>query len=62
MSVSEVQKKLRLRHLVITDMPVEQVDVPVEFDEAGLQELTNLDSKIHIQGKLVPNHYLSESS
>jgi hypothetical protein len=49
LSVSEVQAKLRLRHLVITGMPMEQV---IEFDEAGLQELTHLDSKIPIQGEL----------
>jgi hypothetical protein len=47
MSTSEVQDRLRLHHLVITGMPTEAV----EFDETGLQELTNLESKVHIQGE-----------
>jgi hypothetical protein len=47
MSTAEVQNKLRLRHLVITGMDTEEV----EFDESGLQELTNLESKVHIQGE-----------
>ena len=51
LSVAEVQTILRLQHIVITDIPTEQDDMPVQFDEAGLQELTNLDSKIHIQGE-----------
>ena len=49
LSASEVQSKLAVRHLVITHIPME-LDETVEFNEAGLQELTNLDSKIHIQG------------
>jgi len=51
LTVSEVQAKLHLHHLVITGMPL-QGDTPIEFDEVGLQELTNLDSKIHIQDRL----------
>jgi hypothetical protein len=51
LSVSETQAKLQLRHLVITGVPTEQADMPIRFDEAGLQELTNLDSKIQIQGE-----------
>jgi len=51
LTVSEVQAKLHLHHLVITGMLL-QGDTPIEFDEVGLQELTNLDSKIHIQARL----------
>ena len=47
MSAAEIQGCLRERHMVITGMPTE----PVEFDEFGLQELTNLDTKIHIHGE-----------
>jgi hypothetical protein len=58
LSVSEVQTILRLRHIVITDVPTDLDDMPVQFDEAGLQELMNLDSKVHIQGE---SHGLSET-
>jgi hypothetical protein len=51
LSVSETQTKLELRHLVITGVPTEQDETRVQFDEAGLQVLTNLDSKIPIQGE-----------
>jgi hypothetical protein len=51
LSVSETQMKLQLHHLVITGVPTEQDDMPIRFDEAGLQVLTNLDSKIPIQGE-----------
>jgi hypothetical protein len=51
LSASEVQSKLSLRHLVITDVPSEYGETPIEFNEAGLQVLTNMDSKIHIQGE-----------
>ena len=47
MSTSEVQERLRQRHLVITGMPMD----PVDFDEHGLQELTNLESKVPFQGE-----------
>jgi hypothetical protein len=47
MSTAEVQGCLRLHHLVITGMPTEVV----EFDESGLQALTNLESKVHFHGK-----------
>jgi hypothetical protein len=47
MSTSEVQERLRQRHLVITGMPMD----PVDFDERGLQELTNLESKVPFQGE-----------
>lgn len=47
MTTSEVQNRLRYRHLVITGMDTEEV----KFDESGLQELTNLESKVHIQGE-----------
>jgi hypothetical protein len=50
LSVAEAQAKFRLRHLLITDVPSE-LEEPIQFDEAGLQELTNWDSKIHIHGK-----------
>jgi len=54
MSVEAVQSLHRDRHLAITDFPTEQV-VPtdqVDFDEAGLQLLTNLEAPIEFQGKL----------
>lgn len=47
MTTQEVQGYLRYRHLLITGMPTEAV----EFDEAGLQELTNLQSKVHFHGE-----------
>ena len=47
LSTSEVQEKLRLWHIVITGMLTEEI----EFNESGVQELTNLDSKVHFQGK-----------
>ena len=46
LSIPQIQEKLRLRHLVITGRPTETVD----FDESGLQVLTNLDSKVQFQG------------
>ena len=46
MSTMEIQLMLRTWHLLITGMPTEVL----EFDESGLQELTNLDSKVCIQG------------
>jgi hypothetical protein len=52
LSVSEIQTKLQLHHLVVTGVLTEQADMPVRFDETGLQELNNLDSKIHIQVSL----------
>lgn len=50
LSTAEVQSKLHLHHLVITDMPQELG--PIEFDEAGLQELTHLESTIPFQGMI----------
>ena len=49
LTAAQLQTKLHLRHLVITGLPQEQG--PVNFDEAGLQELTHLDSTLPIQGK-----------
>ena len=49
MSTSELQDKLRYWHLVITGMPTEEV----QFDESGLQVLTNWDSSVHMQGDFV---------
>ena len=43
LSMSEIQERLNLRHLVIPGMLTEKI----EFDETGVQELTNLDSKVH---------------
>jgi hypothetical protein len=54
LSVKAVQSLLRDQHLVITDFPTEQVaqtDQVIEFDEAGLQLLTNLEAPIEFQGK-----------
>lgn len=50
LSTAEVQSKLHIHHLVITDMPQELG--PIDFDEAGLQELTHLGSTIPIQGTI----------
>ena len=54
MAVSEVQLLLRDQHLVITDFPIQQVveAEQVDFDEAGLQVLTNLEAPIEVQGML----------
>ena len=46
MLISELQDKLHYRHLVIMGMPTEEV----QFDELGLQVLTNWDSSVHMQG------------
>jgi hypothetical protein len=46
MSTSEFQEKLRYHNIVIHGMPTDTVN----FDESGLLELTNLDSKINFQG------------
>ena len=54
-SVGEIQSLLRDYHLVITDFPTNQV-VPtdrVNFNEAGLQLLTNLEAPIEFQGKFL---------
>ena len=54
LSVRAVQYLLRNQHLVITDFPTEHVaptDQVIEFDEAGLQLLTNLEAPIEFQGK-----------
>ena len=59
LSTAEVQSKLHLHHLVITDMPQELG--PIEFDEAGLQELSHLDSTIPIQGMIqFPIHLITD--
>jgi len=53
LSVAQVQGTLRLQHIVITDIPLEQVvptTGPVAFNEAGLRQLRNLESPITIQG------------
>lgn len=53
LSVAQVQETLRLQHIVITDVPLEQVvptTGPVAFDEAGLRQLRNLESPIIFQG------------
>jgi alpha-D-ribose 1-methylphosphonate 5-phosphate C-P lyase len=53
MSVKMVQDVLRNQHIVITDYPIELI-VPtdtVEFDEAGLQLLKNLEAHIQFQGQ-----------
>ena len=47
-SADKVQKKIRSKHLVITDRPVKET----EFDSDGLRTLTGLSAKIPIQGKL----------
>ena len=52
-SAGEIQSLLRDYHLAITDFPTDQV-VPtdrIDFDEAGLQLLTNLEAPIEFQGK-----------
>jgi len=49
LTTAEVKAKLHLNHLVITGVPLELG--PIAFDEAGLQELTHLDSTLPIQGK-----------
>ena len=54
-SVEEIQSLLRDNHLAITGFPTDQV-VPtdrVDFDEAGLQLLTNLEAPIEFQGKFL---------
>ena len=54
-SVGEIQSLLCDYHLTITDFPTDQV-VPtdqVDFDEAGLQLLTNLEAPIEFQGKFL---------
>jgi hypothetical protein len=53
LSVRGVQSLLRTHHLLITDIPIEQVvpvDQPVSFDAAGLQLLKNLEAQIPFQG------------
>lgn len=47
MSANEVQTLLKTKHMVITDIPNDTV----QFDEDGLQILTNLDAQIDIRGK-----------
>ena len=52
-SVKAVQALLRHQHLLITDIPIEQVvqvDQPIQFDAAGLQLLKNLQAPIPFQG------------
>ena len=53
MPVNEVQSLLRDYHIVITGFPTEQVVETdhVDFDEAGLQLLKNLEVPIKFQGK-----------
>ena len=53
MSVKVVQTLLRWKHLLIMDVPIEQVvqvDQPIQFDTAGLQLLKNLQAPILFQG------------
>jgi hypothetical protein len=47
MSVKDVQTLLRRKHIVVPDIPIK----PLTFDEEGLQELTNMDAKVHVQGE-----------
>jgi len=53
MPVRAVQMLLRDYHIAIMGVPTEQiVNVDqVEFDEAGMQLLTNLEAPIEFQGK-----------
>lgn len=46
MSVKDVQDLLRQKHILLTDTPL----CPLNFDEKGLQVLTNLDAMIEFQG------------
>jgi hypothetical protein len=54
LTAKAVQGVLRNHHILITEYPIELV-VPaddVQFDEAGLQLLKNLETNIPFQGKL----------
>ena len=53
MSVNAVQSLLRDYHIAITGFPTEQAveTDQVDFDEAGLQLLKNLEAPIEFQGK-----------
>ena len=56
MSVGMVQKILADQHIVVKDVPPEELglkDGPIAFDEAGLRLLRNLESPIKFQGKPV---------
>lgn len=55
LSVADVQDILKVKHIVVTDMPLRQVvssKGPIAFDEAGIRRLRNLDFPIEIQGML----------
>ena len=56
LSVRQVQSILAGKHIVITNIPPAQLGGthgPVEFDEAGLCHLRNLDSPIKFQGNAI---------
>ena len=54
MSVQAIQSLLRDYHIAITGFPTQNIVEAdhVDFDETGLQLLTNLEAPIEFQGKL----------
>lgn len=59
MTAQEVQTLFRDKHLVITGVP--QANPPIRFNAAGLRNLTNLDAKINMQGRLYDSFREEES-